>query len=306
MPAPVQTPVERAVVIGCGGVLGIAWSAGVLAGLAREGANVCDADLWVGASAGSVVSARLASGLAPATLYAEQINGQAAANEVLRPYSQSAVDASNQTLFDKVRGDLRQARQRIGAYALRSDTPSVEARRRIIAERLEHGDWPARRLLIVSVNAHDGDARILDRHSGVPLIDAVAASCAVPGVWPPVPLDGEHFMDGGVRSMTNADLAAGARRVLVLSPQGYSDGNPVSGHLRSELRALRAAGSDVHVIEPHARCREVIGPNILDPSRCAQVATEAMRQGQSLAGVVSSFWTSQPAYARPTHSLTMS
>lgn len=293
-PETPETP-ERAIVIGCGGVLGIAWSIGLIAGLTREGADVQSVGLWVGASAGSVVAAKLACGFAIDELLEEQTNGTAAANEMLRPYSQAEVNEKNQVLFEKVHGDLAQARQRIGAWALRSNTPSSEERRAIVAQRLHNADWPSKPLRIVSINAHDGTEKIWDCTSGASLVDAVAASCAVPGVWPPVQLLGEHFIDGGLRSMTNADLATGARRVLVISPQGYSDSNPVSGHLRSELKVLQASGSQVQVIAPDAASLEAIGSNILDPSRCAQVATAGLHQGQALCSTISGFWASSTA-----------
>lgn len=305
MPAPhaaamtaIETP-ERAIVIGCGGVLGIAWSIGLIAGLVRQSADVHSVGLWVGASAGSVVAAKLACGFAIGELLEEQINGTAAAHEVPRPYSQAEVDRKNQALFEKVCGNLVQARQRIGAWALRSNTPSAEERAAIIAQRLHNADWPEKPLRIVCVNAHDGTEKIWDRASGISLVDAVAASCAVPGVWPPVQLFGEYFIDGGLRSMTNADLAIGARRVLVISPQGYSNSNPVSGHLRSELKALQDSGSQVQVIAPDAASLEAIGSNILDPSRCSQVATAGLHQGQALRSTMSAFWAPSNAQSQP-------
>ena len=303
MGSTTQNTPTHAVVIGCGGVLGIAWSIGVIAGLARDGAALNNADLWIGASAGSVVATNLACGFSIEELFEEQIDGTAEASELLRPYSQADVDAKNQLLFEKVHGDLAQARQRIGAWALRSNTPQLTERRAIIAQRLKQVDWPRKALRIVSVNALTGSAKVWDRSSGVPLADAVAASCAVPGIWPPVPLQGEHHIDGGLRSMTNADLAAGAGRVLVISPQSYSDANPVSGHLRSELKALQANGSQVHVITPNAASLDAIGSNILDPSRCANVATAALSQGNALCAAVSQFWTPTLQDSRTTENL---
>lgn len=284
---------ERAVVIGCGGVLGIAWSVGLIAGLARKGLKLHESDLWVGASAGSVVAARLAAQVPVDELMHEQTNGLAVSQEQLRPYSQADVDEKNRQLFDKVRGDLLQARQRIGAWALRSNTPPLEQRKLIIAQRLNGLVWPQKSLRIVTVNALTGEEKIWDSSSGISLTDAVAASCAVPGIWPCVPLQGEHYMDGGLRSMTNADLAAQSRRVLVISPQGYSDGNPVSGQLRAEIDALLMQGSIAHVIEPDSRCLATIGPNILDPSRCAAVALAGERQGLELADAAHAFWLGQ-------------
>ena len=88
----------------------------------------------------------------------------------------------------------------------------------MIADRLPSHAWPARALLIVAVDAHTGRHRAFDRDSGVPLVDAVAASCAVPGIWPPVTIGATRWVDGGVRSSDNADLAADHERVLVLAP----------------------------------------------------------------------------------------
>jgi len=267
------------VVLGSGGVLGIAWSIGVIAGLAGKGMRINEIGLWIGTSAGAVVAAKLANQIPVTQLLQEQTSGQAAAQETLRPYDQRTVDAKDQKLFDNVQGDLLLARQRIGAWAQRSDTPTWEARQRIIAQRLKGLDWPRTALRIVSVNARTGEAKIWDRNSGISLTDAVAASCAVPGVWPVVPLQGEPYMDGAVRSSTNADLARGCKRVLVISPQGYGERNPISGHLHAEVDALRTHGASVHVIAPDANCLQAMGPNILDPSRCAAVAQAGYAQG---------------------------
>lgn len=291
---------ERACVIGCGGVLGIAWSVGLITGLARAGVRLEDTGLWIGASAGSVVAARLASQTSVESLFAEQTNGSVASEEIFRPYSQSAVDAKNQLLFDKVRGDLTQARQRIGAWALRSNTPPLEQRRAIIAHRLKNADWPETPLRIVTVNAHTGAEKIWDRHCAIELIDAVTASCAVPGTWPSVALQGDYYMDGGLRSMTNADLAMGAKRVLVISPLGYSDANPVSGHLRAELAQLQTQGAKVLVLAPDAASLAAIGLNILDPGKSTAVALAGLQQGQQWAAQVSAFWnpsSDQPSTA---------
>jgi NTE family protein len=290
---------ESAVAMGCGGVLGIAWSVGLVAGLESEGVHLQNTDLWIGASAGAVVAARLAHGVTPHALLQEQTSGEAAAQEMLRPYSQADVDTKNQQLFAKVQGNLEQARQRIGAWALRSNTPPLSQRLGIIAQRLKGIDWPARALRIVAVDAQSGVEQVWEHQHGVPLTQAVTASCAVPGVWPTVPIGGQHYMDGGLRSMTNADLGHGSRRVLVISPQGFSDGNPVSGRLRAECDALQAAGSRVFILAPDPDCLSTIGPNILDPARCAAVAQAGMRQGRRAAADVGLFWAAAPLFPTP-------
>src|SRR5690606_12007981 len=146
-------------------------------------------------------------------------------------------------------------------------TPSQAERRAIIESRLGFDDWPARKLKTVAVDVATGQAGVFDASSGVSLVDAVCASCAVPGAWPAVSIQGRQYMDGGGYSITNAQVAEGAGKVIVLAPFGYSEGNPVAGHLHAEVSGLRNSGSQVKVIEPDAASRIAIGDNVLDPSR---------------------------------------
>jgi NTE family protein len=92
-------------------------------------------------------------------------------------------------------------------------------RRAIIDGRLPRHEWPAHpRLLVTAVDAETGEAVVWDHDSGVDLVDAVAARCAVPLVWPPMSVNGRRYVDGGVRSPINADYATGCSRVVVLAP----------------------------------------------------------------------------------------
>jgi NTE family protein len=280
----------RALVLGGGGVAGIAWETGVLAGLARAGLNAAVADVFVGTSAGSVVGAQLASGVSLDDLLAAQLAPPADSLERVRPYSQASVDEQNRKLMDKVGGDLAEARRRIGAFARRSETVAAEARRAIVAARLPGLRWPARALKLVAVDAESGEGRVFDATSGADFVDAVAASCAVPGAWPVVHIGGRSYMDGGIRSMTNADLAAGAARVLVLAPLGYSEGNPVSGHLHAEVDTLRSAGVEVIVVTPDASSLDAMGDNVLDPTRRPPSAQAGLLQGLALATDIRCLW----------------
>src|SRR5690606_6500892 len=98
----------------------------------------------------------------------------------------------------------------------------------------------------------------------------------------PVTMAGRLYMDGGVRSFTNADFAAGYGRVVVLAPLGYGNHNPVSGHLRQEVAALESAGSHVLVVIPDANSELAIGDNILDPARREAAAKAGYEQGKEL------------------------
>lgn len=280
----------RAVVLGGGGVAGIAWATGIAAGLARVGVDIAQADVFVGTSAGSVVGAQLACEVSFETLLALQLAPPANSREQVRPYSQLDADARNRQLMEKVGGDLVAARKRIGAYAVRSVTVPFDVRRGIVAARLPQVDWPARTLRVVAVDTATGEHAVFDRHSGVDFIDAIAASCAVPGVWPAVPIDGRKWMDGGIRSLSNADLATSAQYVLVIAPLGYAEGNPVSGHLRAEVRALQEIGVRVAAIVPDSPSLNAMTDNVLDPARCVPSAEAGIEQALRIAPAIATFW----------------
>lgn len=274
---------KRMVVLGGGGVTGIAWETGVAAGLARHGVDLTVADGFIGTSAGASLGAQLAASLKLEDLLAAQINPPSDSKETLRPYSQALANAANQKLMEKVGGDLAAARRRIGAFALRSVTVSPQERRAIIAARLPGTDWPNRWLGVVAVDAESGEHRLFDTNSGTNFIDVIAASSAVPGAWPAMAIGGRFYMDGGIRSLTNADLAAGALHVIVLAPLGWGTDNPVSGHLRQEVEYLRSTGSQVDVIVPDTHSLEALGDNVLDPARRAPSANAGLAQGVALA-----------------------
>src|ERR1700723_3006889 len=95
-----------------------------------------------------------------------------------------------------------------GGLALRVETVPEAKRRAVIAGRLPQHSWPSRRLAVVAVEANTGDVRVFDKDSGADLVDGGTASCAIPGIWPPVTIGGSRYIDGGARSVVNADLAA--------------------------------------------------------------------------------------------------
>ena len=108
-------------------------------------------------------------------------------------------------------------------------TPPEQERIDVIGSRLVSTEWPERPLVVTAVDTETGEFTTFDRDSGVPLVSAVAASCAVPGVYPPVTIDGRRYMDGGMRSAANADLAQGYDRLVVLAPiRGASGRWPAS------------------------------------------------------------------------------
>ncbi|MBQ1059700.1 MULTISPECIES: patatin-like phospholipase family protein [Micromonospora] len=274
----------RALVLGGGGVTGVAWELGLLAGLAGHGLRLDEAELVVGTSAGSVVGAQVRSGTPVTQLYEAQ----------LRP-PREEVPARLGTgvllrwAWAGGRGrDAARARARIGAMALSARTPSEQSRRAVIAARLPSSDWPAARLLVTAVDAASGEFVVFDADSGASLVDAVGASCAVPGVWPPVTIGDRRFVDGGVRSPVNADLAAGCERVVVLAPTRAAVG-PMP-RLSAQVTALRAAGARVAVVSPDRAARTAIGRNVLDPARRAASARAGFAQADTVAAEVAGVW----------------
>ena len=274
----------RALVLGGGGVTGIAWETGMLAGLAEAGIDLTSADLVVGTSAGSVVGAQILSGASLADLYAAQLTD--ATGEIAARMGATTMLRFVAALLWP--GDEQHARARIGRAALRARTVPEAERRAVIERRLPSAEWPERRLLIASVDALTGELRIFDRSSGVSLPDAVAASCAVPLVWPPITIDGRRYIDGGVRSATNADLAAGCDRVVVLAPITYALRR--SGRIRNQLASLGPSIRSV-VISPDAAARKAIGSNVLDPAHRVMSARAGHAQSAGVADSVAAVWS---------------
>jgi NTE family protein len=255
-----------ALVLGGGGITGIAWETGLITGLAALGIDLAAADVIIGTSAGAVVGADLTSGQPLEAVYQAQLEP---------PAPEPAVRLGGKVLsrllwITGTSRDPVRARARIGAWALAARTMPEAERRKVFEARLPSGDWPARPLRVTAVDAHTGEFAVFDAAGPASLVDAVGASCAVPGVWPPVTIGGRRFVDGGVRSVANADLAAGAGRVVIVAPVAAG-----LRHMASPGRqaaALAAAGARVVVVRPDRAAERAIGHNVLDLSRRAAVA----------------------------------
>lgn len=278
-----------ALVLAGGGVAGIAWETGVLLGLTEGAPEIADrlaasTMRYIGTSAGATVAAQLASGTPVTMLFEAQIAG--AVQEISVPLDLRSFGAM---MAGTVAGATspEEARQRIGSIALAAQTPSAEARRAVIEARLPSHTWPERRLLITAVDTATGALRVFDRSSGVALVDAVAASCAVPGVWPVVEIEDARYMDGGTRSAGNADLAAGAERVLILVPGPAS--SPLGAAIPdSELAALGDAR--VRTVFADQESIAALGANPLDPSTRRPAAEAGRRLGRAVARDVAELW----------------
>jgi NTE family protein len=317
-------PTRVALVLGAGGVVGHAFHVGVLDALADElGWDPRRAELIIGTSAGSVVGASLRAGLAPGDLR-RRLAGQplsppgavlvGRADEAMARLSTAGdldadgdVDAAEQTAFATIAGRLRIASPERVRRALRAPwrvspgslvSALLPAGRRSTAHlRAPHegmlGDrWPSAPLWIVAVDLDVGP-RVVFGRPGAPAVtvgQAVEASCAVPGYFTPVSIDGTRYVDGGVHSTTNADLVVTHEPLpdlaVVCAPmsavtgavprtQAFSIRQFARRQLAGEVAALRAVGVETITFQPTAADLAVMAGNTMDPSKASAVCERA-------------------------------
>jgi NTE family protein len=297
---PVAAGGGRALVLGGGGSAGNAWLIGVIAGLCDSGLDVTEADLVIGTSAGATAAAQM-SGARPSQLLADILS--AAPRQRPGPVGTEPGRVTAGTVSDQMRRtseiiagamDPADMRRRLGAAAIELGAASDEAWqarwRATVAARLPSQSWSQRSVLIVAVDARTGEPVVFDRHSGVDLVDAVAASCSS---GPAYGIGEARFIDGGYRrSSENADLAAGCARVLVLSPLGGRTRAPLEWgmQLATQVDELRADGSRVETILPDSESRNAFGSNLMDPSTRPPAARAGYGQGRALAEALTGFW----------------
>jgi NTE family protein len=282
----------RALVLAGGGIAGIAWETGILRGIADESLAAAglllDSDVLLGTSAGSAVAAQIGSGSTLEALFDRQVAESSAEID-----SGVDVEAITEMFLAALAGPYdgsldrtRQQMQRIGAVALAAETVAEPVRRRVIAQRLPSHDWPDRVLRITAIDIETGDLIVFDRESGVDLVDAVAASCAVPGAWPPVPIAGRHYMDGGVASSINLGAAGDCGVAVVLVPSGADAPSPFGEGPAAEISAFPGATFALFADDGSLAA---FGPNPLDP-RCRVASAAAGReQGRREAGAAAHF-----------------
>jgi NTE family protein len=292
---------ERALVLGGGGSTGNAWLIGVIAGLFDAGLDVTTADLTIGTSAGSTAAAQIA-GATPSELLAailaaapQQRTGPVGSDRGRVPIRPAADHMQRISKIIASAEDAADMRRRMGAAALDMDAASDgswQAQwRATVASRLSSQRWPQRTVLLTAVDAHSGEPVVFDRHSGVDLADAVAASTAGGGFA--YSIGDNRYIDGGYRSNAeNADLAAGYERVLVLSPLGGRWWTPLDWgmHLATQVDELRARGSRVETIFPDSNSEHMFGANAMDLSLRPPAAQAGYDQGRARAEQLTEFW----------------
>ena len=297
-----------ALVMGAGGVVGHAYHAGTVAALAEgTGWDPRRADVLVGTSAGSVVAAMLRAGASPADLYARAV-GQPLSREGMRLFSGMQWPNPSAPIAPQARGPLGDParllvqaalqpwKARPGAFAAAALPPGRLPTTHISAGirhlyRSQQGAWPSEPLWICAVRVEDGARVVWGRDPDAPDVDvgtAVAASCAIPGYYQPVMIHDKPYVDGGVYSLTNADVLW--RRpldlVLISSPMTSRGTRPRMGldaqaralfslQLAREVRGLRRRGIPVVTFQPVAADLEAMGTNAMDARRREAVASRA-------------------------------
>ena len=282
-----QAAAGRALVLGGGGLSGIAWETGVLAGLAAAGADVSLADYVLGTSAGATVAAQLGSELPLTDLLERQTVPELQSAELSPDIGRIIELMESWEKLPLQYPDPAELRREVGQRALAVQTVPEAARHAVIAGRLPRHSWPARKLAVVAVEARTGDVRVFDQASGADLVDAVAASCAIPGIWPPVTIGTGRYIDGGTRSAVNADLAAGYQRVLILAPMADPS---LDGQVAGLIQGAGDGAVQVQVLAPDDDSLEAMGINPLDPGVRAPVARAGYAQGQRAAVGVGRLW----------------
>ena len=271
-----------ALVLGGGGVTGIAWELGILKGLADAGVDLTGADTVIGTSAGSVVGAQVTSGSQIDEVYATQlappdheIGARVGRTTMLRMVPPMLVPGSQERKL-----------RRIGRMSMRAHPPGGAERIEVIRSRLGDVPWPDRDLRITACEAETGRFVTFDRTSGVELVLAVAASCAVPLVWPAVAVNGRHYVDGGMRSTANVDLARGAEALVVLAPlpQSFSRSTSIKAQL------ARSGATRWLVVTPDDQALLDIGRNVLNPAKRADAARTGRRQAADLVETARNVW----------------
>ncbi len=291
---------HRVLVLGGGGPVGEAWESGVILGLKDHGIDLSRADLIIGTSAGSIVGARLASAM-PSKEFLDAALAPAdapAPGQPAKPPSGPPPDlsflAAKLVEMGRPNASQQAISAEIGAWALKVHPIVSEAEFIASYQRLfPNPQWPSRGYECATVDAGDGSLRVWNGSSGVPLALAVASSCALPGVFAPVTIGGHRYMDGGVRSVTNADLARGCKTAVVLAPtMGLGDpmAKSFTRPLDGELRILRESGCKVALIAPDAASLTAFGASIGNEHHRAPPLEAGRIQARHQAASIAALW----------------
>lgn len=281
--------------------MGIAWESGLIAGLAQGGVDLGQADFIMGTSAGSFVGARLALGAEAATL-ADPILAEPPPPP--RPAGEARPAGADLSVLVRMMAEAQagvrpaqEVRAEIGAWALAARTSDeatfIESFGRSFSG-LPEDAWPERGFACAAVDAVTGAFQLWTKASGVGITRAVASSCSVPGVYPPVTLKGRRYIDGGMRSTINADQAVGHDLVVVIQVRGGANAGAAAqataARVEAELDILRQGGATVVLMGPDDASQAAMGVNLMDFRKRGDAARAGMAQGLAQAAELQDAW----------------
>jgi NTE family protein len=276
--------ITRALVLGGGGVVGTAWMTGLVSGLRRAGVDLAEADVIVGTSAGSIVGTMLATG--------QNLDSGAPARPADQGDSAPQADGSRLAEVFAILADPSldpaDARRQVGRIALAAETITEQAHIAGISSLIAAHEWPARELLITAVDVETGELRVWDRTGAAPLRTAVASSCALPGVAPPITVNGRRYMDGGIGSGTNADVVTSADVLVLVEPLAHLFPREP---LKRELAAVGAG--TVITINPDQAALNAFGPDLGNWTAWQPAREAGIRQGATTAEQVRAAWSAE-------------
>lgn len=284
---------KRALVLGGGGLVGVAWEAGLCAGLFERGVDIRECDAFVGTSAGAITCSQLAAGLLPPGLDAVRPAGAEGANVDMSRIDMKALGKAFTKWSQILRTTPADARE-IGLVArvLYRDTEASWIKG-ITAVAGGPAAWPDKPFFITAVDTESGERVVFDDQHGALIGHAIAASAAVPGIFASVEIDGKLYMDGQVHSSTHADVllthprAQRPEEVLILMPTNSRTAPGIGGHaereVAAEIEALKAAGCVVRFVTPTAEHAVRMGANLMDPRKMPDAYAVGVETGHALA-----------------------
>ena len=286
---------KRALVLGGGGSVGIAWETGLLSGLMNGGLDAREADLIIGTSAGAFVGAHLAHRTDARELRRRQRDEPPSnlAEGAQPQFDQQSLVAVFQ-LWGAAERMTDERCAQIGQIAANAKTMAEE---QWLAgyERQGWAGWPQQPFIATAVDCESGVLKAFDAGSGAPIERAVAASCAVPGMFPPVEIGGRRYTDGGVRSLSNADLAQRIEpdKVLIISVFGFQDRGVhalANRQLAEEKGALESAGAKVEILRFDEAAVAAGATNLMDPASRGPAADAGEAHGRRVAPELKAWW----------------
>jgi NTE family protein len=275
---------SRAVVLGGGGVTGMAWEIGIITALLQEGIDLADANVIIGTSAGSFVGAALSSGYDMRKLYdfqfvpnTSEVN-VSVSPEIMKLWTEAFLcGKDDKNKIGKMFGDIAKK------YPSKI---SKGKRQSVVKSRLVTTLWPSK-LKVTAIDAETGKLHVFDKDSGTTLINAVNASGAVPGLWPSITFNGRDWIDGGMVSSTNAHLADGYGKVVILSPMPQKYGLIPS--VKEDVAQMQKR-ADISLIVPDSDSILAIGKNPYDPTHAALSAKAGFIQGIKESSLIRKIW----------------